>query len=184
MNLKSEMQLVEASQNGDLNSFSVLYERYYGAMVALAHSLIADRHSAEDAAQETFAIACRHLSDLKSKDKFGFWLAGICRNVAKQNQRSKNKFVTLDGMQLSAGEKDKEERREVVRKAMRKLRAIHREPLILRYYDNLPYEQIASILGISTKAVHGRLIRAKRKIAEQLKRDSVIGDTYGNIRKQ
>ena len=50
---------------------------------------------------------------------------------------------------------------------------------MLRYYDNLPYEQIAGVLGISVQAVHGRLIRAKRKVAKQLKRVGVTEVDYG-----
>ena len=74
---KSEEGLVEAAQNGRLDSFAALYERHYSSMVALAYSVLADRHLSEDAAQQAFAIACRNLPKLKSKDKFGTWLAGI-----------------------------------------------------------------------------------------------------------
>jgi len=48
----------------------------------------------------------------------------------------------------------------------------------LRYYDNLPYEQIAQVLDISIQAVNGRLVRAKRKIAKYLKRNGLTGDDY------
>jgi len=71
---KSEEGLVEAAQNGRLDSFAALYERHYNSMVALAYSVLADRHLSEDAAQQAFAIACRDLPKLKSKDKFGTWL--------------------------------------------------------------------------------------------------------------
>ena len=52
MKLNSETQLVEAAQNGHLESFGALYERYHSPMVALAYSMLADRDLAEDAAQE------------------------------------------------------------------------------------------------------------------------------------
>jgi len=59
--VKSEELLVEAAQNGHLDSFAALYERYYSCMVALAYSVLADAQLSEDAAQETFAIACRDM---------------------------------------------------------------------------------------------------------------------------
>ena len=84
VNLNSETQLVEAAQNGHLESFGALYERYHSPMVALAYSMLANRDLAEDAAQEVFAVACRDIESLKSKERFAAWLAGICRNISRQ----------------------------------------------------------------------------------------------------
>ena len=86
LNLNSETKLVEAAQNGHLESFGALYEYYYSPMVALAYSMLGDIHLAEDAAQEAFATACRDLTRLRRKTKFAPWLAGICRNIARQMQ--------------------------------------------------------------------------------------------------
>ncbi len=96
MTFESQERLVEAAQNGHLDSFAALYEQYYNSMVALAYSVLADRHLSEDAAQQTFAIACRNLPKLKSKDKFAYWLAGICKNTARQMGRSRAKLVSLN----------------------------------------------------------------------------------------
>jgi len=85
---KPDLTLVEASVDGDADSFTELCKRYYPAMVAIAHSIIGDRHLAEDAAQQTFAKAVRKLSQLKNKTKFAAWLAAICRNVAKDIART------------------------------------------------------------------------------------------------
>lgn len=176
MIVKSEEFLVEAAQNGHLDSFAALYGRYYSCMVALAYSVLGDIHLAEDAAQETFAIACRSLPNLKSKDKFAAWLAGICRNVARQMGRTKGKLTALN--ELTPAENEKDDRRDVIRRAVWQLRAFYKEPIVLRYYDNLPYDKIASMLGISPQAVHGRLTRAKRKIAKYLKRNGFTGGDY------
>jgi len=88
VSLNSETKLVEAARNGHLESFGALYERYHSPMVALAYSMLADRDLAEDAAQEVFAVACRDIGSLKSKEKFVAWLAGICRNVSRQMLRA------------------------------------------------------------------------------------------------
>ncbi len=92
MNPETEISLVEAAQKGSVESFGALYEKYYSSMAALAFSILTDRQFSEDAAQETFAIACVKIGSLKSKDKFAPWLAGICRNVARQMLRS-NKLI-------------------------------------------------------------------------------------------
>ena len=178
VNIKSEECLVEAAQDGHLDSFAALYERYYNPMVALAYSVLADKHLSEDAAQQTFAIACHDLPKLKSKDKFGAWLASICRNTARQMQRSKSKHVALNEAPPAENENKKDNRSDAVRRAVWKLRAVEREPIVLRFYNGLSYEQIASILDISVQAVNGRLIRGKRKISKYLKRNGFTGGDY------
>jgi RNA polymerase sigma-70 factor (ECF subfamily) len=176
----TEGQLVEQAQNGRLDSFSDLYGRFYGSMIALAYSATGDIHVAEDAAQETFAIACRDLPKLRSKDKFTAWLAGICRNVAKQMNRQE---IQKNVHRLPSLQAQPEQNlfTDEVRRTVWQLRPRDREPIVLRYYDNLSYEQIAGLLGISVQAVHGRLIRAKRKIAKQLKRVGVTEADYEGV---
>ncbi len=179
MNLNSETTLVEAAQNGHLESFGALYERYHSSMVALAYSMLADRDLAEDAAQEVFAIACRDIESLKSKERFAAWLAGICRNVARQMLRAnKGKPVTLCEDFAAQGGDDTEDRREAIRRAVWSLREPERELIVMRYFDGFSQGQISEVLDISSQAVNGRLIRAKRKIAKYLKRNGLTGGNY------
>jgi RNA polymerase sigma-70 factor (ECF subfamily) len=60
---------------------------------------------------------------------------------------------------------------EVVKKALGRLSSEAREVVFLRFYDGLSYDQISEVLGISEQAINGRLRRAKRKLAEYLRRD-------------
>jgi len=64
---KPDIGLVEAAIDGDVESFTELCRRYYPAMVAIAHSVLGDRHLAEDAAQQAFAKAAVMLPQLKQK---------------------------------------------------------------------------------------------------------------------
>ncbi len=179
MNLNSETTLVEAAQNGHLESFGALYERYHSSMVALAYSMLADRDLAEDAAQDVFAIACRDLRSLKSKERFAAWLAGICRNVSRQMLRAnKSRPVALANDYAAQSGDDTEDRREVIRRAVWSLREPERELIVMRYFDGFSQEQISEVLDISPQAVNGRLVRAKRKIAKYLKRNGLTGDDY------
>jgi RNA polymerase sigma-70 factor (ECF subfamily) len=173
-------KLVERAQDGCLDSFGVLYRRFYGSMVALAYSATGNIQAAEDTAQETFAVACRDLSKLKNKDKFAAWLAGICRNVAKQINRQEF-HKNMHRLPCSQSQPEQNLFTDEVRRTVWQLRLRDREPIVLRYYDNLSYEQIAGVLGISVQAVHGRLIRAKRKIAKQLKRVGISEADYESV---
>jgi RNA polymerase sigma-70 factor (ECF subfamily) len=173
----SEQMLVQAAQNGGLESFAALYNRYHSPMVALAYSMLAD-----DAAQEVFAIACRDLPRLKSRDKFAAWLAGICRNVARQMLRAaKGRPVTRTDNHPPMSRDDADYRRDAIRRAVWNLREPERELIVLRYFDGFSQGRISEVLDISPQAVNGRLVRAKRKIAEYLKNNGFAGDTHETV---
>lgn len=175
---KSQECLVEAAQTGCLESFAALYERHYNSMVALAYSVLADRHLSEDATQQAFAAACRDLPNLKDRNKFAFWLAAICRNTARQIRRSRARLVALSEATPVEDQDKHDSSAEAVRRAVWKLRAAEREPIVLRYYNGLSYEAIAEVLGISPQAVHGRLTRARKRIAGHLKQEGITGGDY------
>jgi len=164
-----EITLVEAAINGDAESFTELCRRYYPAMVAIAHSVLGDRHLAEDAAQEAFAKAAVKLPQLRRKSRFAGWLAAICRNAAKDMVRRTIGLHVTNELSTVAGKSDQDDTTEVVREAIGRLSASARELVFLRYYDGLSYEQISSVLGISQQTINGRLRRAKRKMAELLR---------------
>ena len=179
MKKRPDEKLVQDAQNGHLESFGALYQRYHSPMVALAYSMLADRGLDEDVAQEVFAIACRDIGNLKRKERFAAWLAGICRNVSRQMLRDeKNKPVALNDDYVTESRDDCGDLLEAIHRAVWQLRPILREPTVLRYYDNMSYKQIAQVLDISIQAVNGRLRRAKRKIKKHLRRNGFTGDDY------
>ena len=168
---KPDETLVEAAIDGDAESFTELCRRYYPAMVAIAHSVLGDRHLAEDAAQEAFAKAAAKLPQLKRKSQFAGWLAAICRNEARDMSRHADGPRAGDEPATAPGQSDRDEAVEAVRGAMSRLSASARELVFLRYYDGLSYEQISAVLGISEQAINGRLRRAKKKMAGYLQRE-------------
>ena len=181
MNSNSETKLVEAAQNGCVESFGILYERYYIYMTALAFSILANRELAEDAAQETFAVACDKIGTLKNKNKFASWIASICRNVSRQMLRTRRiKLVAFENdYEVPFSQEIRNELPQIaIKKALENLKDLERELIVMRYFDNFSYCRIASVLNISEQAVHGRLIRTKRKIAKYLKRNGITGDNY------
>lgn len=165
-----DTRLVEAAINGDAESFTELARRYYPAMVAIADSILADRHLAEDAAQTAFAKAAVNLPQIKSKEKFPAWLAVICRNAARELLRREKGHSRTDGLLKTTTKDNKDDSSEIVKEALNKLSASGREIIYLRFYDGLSYEQISSVLGISGQAINGRLRRAKEKLAQILRR--------------
>ena len=179
MTEKSDRELVAAALSGDVDSFTELCSRYYGAMVAIAHAILGDKHLAEDAAQEAFAKASRNLPKLKKLDRFAGWLTVICRNVAKDMARTataRPHYITNIDEDLSAltDETDTDGQIEAVRDAISKLQPAAKELIFLRYYDSMTYQQISAVLGISEQVINGRLRRAKKAIADYLRREASV----------
>jgi RNA polymerase sigma-70 factor (ECF subfamily) len=171
---KPDTVLVKAAIKGDADSFTELCRRYYPAMVAIAHSILGDRHLAEDAAQQAFAKAALKLPQLKKESRFAGWLAVICRNIAKDMARNVGaglRVCPTDDLSTIAAESRDDDTAETVREAISKLSASAREVIFLRYYDGMSYEQISAVLGISEQAINGRLRRAKKKMADYLRRN-------------
>ncbi|UCF15745.1 MAG: sigma-70 family RNA polymerase sigma factor [Phycisphaerales bacterium] len=166
---KPDIRLVEAAINGDVEGFTELCRRHYPAMVAIAHSVLGDRHLAEDAAQQAFAKAAVKLPQLKRKSQFAGWLAAICRNAARDIARSREKPASDVDLSTVAANSNNDGMANVVREALGRLSAPAREVIFLRFYDGLSYEQISAVLGISQQAINGRLRRAKKKMAEHLR---------------
>jgi len=168
---RSEIHLIEAATGGDIESFGELCRRYYAAMVAVAYCILSDHQLAEDAAQESFARALINLENLKNKSRFVPWLAAICRNVAKDMIAARARRIKVEDLSNTAENSNDNENVHAIHRAIEQLPAPAKELIVLRYYNNLSYEQIGSVLGISQATINGRILRAKRKMANYLRRN-------------
>lgn len=171
MSERSEINLIDAAAGGDIESFGLLCRRYYAAIVAVGYCILGEHQLAEDAAQESFARALVNLRSLKNKKRFASWLAGICRNVAKDMLTAKVRQISSGEISQTAEQDDSNDSNSLIRRAIEQLPESAKELVVLRYYDGLSYEQIGSVLGISKASINGRLTRVKRKMANYLRRN-------------
>ena len=168
---RSEIHLIEAATGGDIESFGELCRQYYAAMAAIAYAVLSDHQLAEDAAQESFARALVNLRKLKNRARFAPWLAAICKNVAKDMLAAKARQINTDDISQVAEIGNPDENKLAIRRAIEQLPESAKDLVVLRYYDGLSYEQISSVLGISKASINGRLTRAKRKMADYLRKN-------------
>jgi RNA polymerase sigma-70 factor, ECF subfamily len=164
----TDAELVKAACGGDIDSFRQLYERYYATAVGIARARLGDQHLAEDVAQEAFATACWKLATLRDGSRFPEWLGTICRRTASKMHRSQTNGQPLE-TDPSAPEKVEDTTTARVHEAVNSLPLSAQEIVSLHYLAGLSYEEIARSLAISPQAVHGRLQRARRKLADLLK---------------
>ena len=169
---KADRVLVQAAMHGDLDSFGELCRRHYPAMVSIARAILHDWHLAEDASQEALAKVARNLKKLRNPDKFAGWLATTVRNAAKdmlRRQKPLGAIDDVDEMEVADTHSDNGDI-EAVRQAIDLLPDEMRELIYLRYYDQMSYQEMSALLGISQQAINGRLRRGKKAIVEILKR--------------
>jgi RNA polymerase sigma-70 factor (ECF subfamily) len=156
---KPDKELTQAAQRGDGDSFTELCGRYYAAMVAIAQSIIGDKHLAEDAAQQAFAVAAVKLPELRHTDKFAAWLGVICRNAANDIGRKQRVVFNDDNLSRVPAVQNDAKDTAAVRDAVSRLGPEDKELVYLRYYDGLTYQRISEVLGITQEAINGRLKR-------------------------
>lgn len=137
-----------------------------------------DQQLAEDITQETFAIAMRKAHQLKQTDKIFYWLIKIAQNLLNTTyRREKRSFPASDTWVLkelpdnSYNEiVDQLEKQTGLRKALTQLSPQQREMIVLFYYSDLKYQEIAEILKISDGTVKQQLFRARNKLRKILER--------------
>lgn len=176
-----DADLVLRCLQGDADAFAGLVQRYQGAVYATAYYYVGRYNAAEDVAQEAFWAAYRSLPHLKDADKFGAWMKEITtrtaanwlrRNSARLQHETplpRRRTVSFeDARQGPAGTVEKLDRHERVQCAIDALPERYRLPVVLRYLQELSYEEISRFTGESRDEVRGILHRAGRQLRELL----------------
>ena len=167
-----DQSLVQRALEADPESFGELCRRYYPSLVAVADSVLLDHHLAEDAAQEALAAACRQLAKLKEPERFGPWIVAICRNVAKdmlrERQRQRKPVEAWQRDPCDCECKQDDAQGAILAAALKRLPEHLREVVFLRFYNEMSYRQMAKLFGATEQVVDGRIRRAKKKIAVYL----------------
>ncbi len=173
-----EATWIEAARRGDRGAYSELALCWYRRTLAFCHARLPQLSDAEDAAQETLIRALTHLSELRSVDQFAPWLRGIamnvCRDFWRQRQRTppcselgQNGIEFASTMSVSEQLESQDERAEVWR-AIGQLDESLREVILLHYFDQLTYDQMAAWLGVARATVQERLTKARQRLRFQL----------------
>lgn len=186
---REDDQLVEEALGGNALSFQLLVERYQERIFALARHYTKSAVEVEDIAQDTFLKAYRRLGSFQRQSSFSTWLYRIAVNTAldflKRTGRSPVQAVedpeltaapvgALAGSGVAIAAPDANLRREelarVTQRVLEELPEIFRTVLVLREFEDLSYQEMAEVLGISIGTVESRLFRARARFKEALVR--------------
>ncbi len=174
-----DKELVLQTLKGDRSAFTKLFYKYRKMVHALAFQMIGPETILEDILQETFFRAYKQLPSLKQQEHFGTWLGGICKYVSQEYLKTKRakpfSIEKLESETLYEIQKntslDESTRQQVFQK-VGELPEIFREVVLLKYVENLSYEEIAQLLNISAATVNARLFKAKILLKSKLKHES------------
>jgi RNA polymerase sigma-70 factor (ECF subfamily) len=175
-------ELVRQTLAGRTQAFEELVRRWAGRVTALCHARVRRGDAAEDMAQEALLRAFRALRTLAEPEKFGPWLCGIavrtCLDWLKAKERTQVPFSTLvqdrnvDQVLGRPSPAEPElDREDEVRKLLTEVEALPeecREVVMLYYYQDLTYRDLAQLLGVSAATVNARLTRARSLLRERL----------------
>jgi len=171
---RSETDLIRSAREGDGSAFAELLRPAYLVAFRVAYGLLHNADDAEDAVQEAAFTAWRKLGNLREGSRLQPWFLAIvanrCRTIAKR------RFLSLSADQAEV-EIETVDVPSVVdlRRALARLDHEQRLVLVLRYYLDLPYEEIAATLGISAKAARTRVERAVHRLRPILQmREAII----------
>jgi RNA polymerase sigma-70 factor (ECF subfamily) len=147
-------------------------------------AVLGNVEDAEDAMQDTFIKAYRHLDKFRRESRFTTWLTRIAVNEALQKRRARKESVSLDESpdvesKLLPGRFEpwtsnpeklygKQEIRQLVEGAIQSLPPIYRETLVLRDIEEISAEEAAEALEITVPALKSRLLRARMMLRESL----------------
>ncbi len=149
----TDQTLVEQAKTGDLTAFSELVVRHQKAMLRLAFRVVNDLELAQDITQESFLKAFQKIQAFEGRSQFKSWLFQITLNTAKNKLRSRRPdTVDIDVVQLAHGgtgamqDLMTEDLRQVVQQEVAKLPPKQRTALTLRIFEDLSFQEIATIM--------------------------------------
>jgi RNA polymerase sigma-70 factor (ECF subfamily) len=178
----SDTELVELVVNGSQDVFAVLVERYKDAVQNLAYRMLGNVTEAEDVTQEAFVRAYTQLASYKSTHKFSTWLLSIASHLAIDQLR-RRRFLALPledvpflewisdasvGPEQSALQGEQQDE---VQQYLQKLPSKYRAVIVLRYWYDFSYEEIAAALNLTAPLVKARLHRARELLARYMKQN-------------
>jgi RNA polymerase sigma-70 factor (ECF subfamily) len=173
-------ELIALARAGSTDAAGALFDRYWAHAWSAAYAVTADRALADDAAQDAIQKAFGALDRFDETRPFGPWLKRIAVNRAIDHLRRGRRLAVLNdetaalhGWALGEAP-DEDLRLWAVADAVAALGAAKRTVVVLRYWLDLPIEEIAGVLGLPVGTVASRLSRALVELRTVLEEEHVI----------
>jgi len=184
--ITDEQAMWRVQTQDDETAFAQLVRRWEGPIQRLCLRMTGDLHRGEDLAQEAFTRVFAKRKEYQPNGKFSTWLWRIALNLCydELRRRQRREETSLDGMcgeamaaleafvaPEPAPDKSlvKQERSELVRKALMQLSETYRTVLVMRHYEDLKFREIADVLDVPEGTVKSRMAEALTQMNRILK---------------
>jgi RNA polymerase sigma-70 factor (ECF subfamily) len=183
--MTSDAELVRQARLGGPDAYTELVRRWAARVTALCHARVGRAHVADDMAQETLLRGFRSLHTLNDPERFGPWLCGIamriCLDWLKAKKNSQIPFSALgddrrpddflhDERRCGIAELEHDDERRRLLAEVEALPEEYRRVVMLYYYEDVTYRDVAELLGVSTATVNARLTKARALLRARLTR--------------
>jgi RNA polymerase sigma-70 factor (ECF subfamily) len=176
----TDAELVRLARDGQASAYEQLARRWSARVLAVCCARVGRASAAEDLAQEALLRGLQHLHALEQPEKFGAWLRGIAARVCidwlSARGHNPQPFSSLvngavdppDGAETPAEHLEREDTRQRLLSEIHALPDDLREAILLYYYDDVTYLDLADVLGVSRATVNSRLAKARELLARRL----------------
>lgn len=177
-----EKQLIEHLKNGDEFIYKYVYDQYSQMVFSVCFRMTGNKEEAEDAVQDVFIKLFNSINTFREESKLSTWIYRIALNICINRSRRK-KLVSILSLnyfeekgenematekQTPEDELDKSEIQNIVQAAIDRLPAKQKTAIILSRYEELSYNEISKVMGLSISSVESLLFRAKENLAKKL----------------
>jgi RNA polymerase sigma-70 factor (ECF subfamily) len=187
---QDDVDLVRRIGLNDQSAFESLMRQHNGRLFRVARAILKDDAEAEDALQDAYLDAFRHISAFRGESQLSTWLVRIVANQALMRLRRQRRQGTVVPFTHDTAEDTREsptaatlraETRQILERRIDELPVAFRTVFILREVEEMSVEQTADALGIPAATVRSRLFRARALLRAALARDidMATGDVFG-----
>ena len=161
---------------GEQHLYAQLVDKYKSYAYTLAKKILENRPDAEEATQDAFIKAYRHLAGFNQTAKFSTWLYRIVFNTAiSYKRKNRRQFLNIENtiieyQQDAEGLLEKTDKKKFLNQAMAKLNDADRTALTLFYLQEFSLEEIEEITGMHANTAKVRIHRARQRLADELKK--------------
>ncbi|HEX2249297.1 MAG TPA: RNA polymerase sigma factor [Gemmatimonadales bacterium] len=170
----SDAELVQRVRQGNLDAYGLLMVRYRLRFGRYAFHLLGNESDAEDALQDAFFLAYRSIDQCREPARFGAWLFRIlvnrCRTMAVQRGRDAARRVPFEAADIVGVAHPAESvvTREEIHRALGALVPEQREAFLLKYVEEMTYEEMVELTGAKESALKMRVKRACERLRRLL----------------
>ncbi len=170
--------LVKKAAKGDAAAFLKLSKQFHDGMYRTAFGMLSNEHDAADAVQETLLKAYRDVGKLRQPQQFKSWLYRILVNRCVDILRQRQRTTPVENIWLPDIVENNSDAKLDVSRALAELDEQHRAVVVLRFFQDMTLNDIATTLNTPVGTVKSRLHRALNKLKTAMAPDSKLGGDY------